>query len=331
MIGTAWPEGGVETVTVTDLNLILGRLNADYFLGGRLTIHPDRARAAIERDVARPMGIDVPAAARAIIDIANARMVAALQLVSIRRGIDPRDYALVASGGSGPVHVMDIAAALDIGTVIIPPTPGLNSAVGLLATDIKQEIVRAVTTPTADLGESAFAEIVAEMDAQARELLLGEAVQRASMDVLAEADVCYLGQNYPLRITIPRERQGMLDAVDHAFRAEHRRHYGFASDTEPTVILNLRFTAIGHVERPHLKPLEDGGTDPAAALKGHREVTFATPVRTPIYDRARLLAGNVITGPAIIEQMDTTVLLPRHTAARVDRSGTLVATTRAMP
>jgi N-methylhydantoinase A len=316
---------GGDRPTITDANLVLGRLNPDYFLGGRLPIHPDRALAAIERDVARPMGVDVATAARAIIDIANARMVAALQLVSIRRGIDPRDYALVASGGSGPVHVMAIAEALGIATVIIPPTPGLNSALGLLATDIKHEVVRAVATPTRALDEESFAAIADEMDAQARERLRGEAVGRGRMEVHAEADVCYFGQNYPLRIAIPRSGGAVLEAIDGAFRAEHRRHYGFASDTEPTVILSLRFTAIGRVERPHLKPLAEGGAAPDAALKAERDVIFDRPLRCPIYDRERLLAGNVIAGPAIVEQMDTTVLLPPGTRARVDRTGTLVA------
>jgi N-methylhydantoinase A len=320
---------GGGRATITDANLVLGRLNPDYFLGGRLPIHPALAEAAIERDVARPMGIDLASAARAIIDIANARMVAALQLVSIRRGIDPRDYALVASGGSGPVHVMAIADALGIGTVIIPPTPGLNSAVGLLATDIKHEFVRAVARPTRSLDRDTFAGIVAEMDAKARDLLRGEAVGRGRMEVLAEADVCYLGQNYPLRIPLPGRDGEVLESVDKAFRAEHRRLYGFASDTEATVILNLRFTAIGHVERPRLKPLADGDTDPKGAVKAHRAVVFDRPLRCPIYDRDRLLAGNVIAGPAIVEQMDTTVLLPPGSTARVDRTGTLVATVRA--
>jgi N-methylhydantoinase A len=209
--------------------------------------------------------------------------------------------------------------------VIIPPTPGLNSALGLLATDIKHEVVRAIATPTRALDEESFAAIADEMDAQARERLRGEAVGRGRMEVHAEADVCYFGQNYPLRIAIPRSGGAVLEAIDGAFRAEHRRHYGFASDTEPTVILSLRFTAIGRVERPHLKPLAEGGAAPDAALKAERDVIFDRPLRCPIYDRERLLAGNVIAGPAIVEQMDTTVLLPPGTRARVDRTGTLVA------
>ena len=149
------------------------------------------------------------------------------------------------------------------------------------------------------------------------------------MEVQAEADVCYLVQNYPLRIPILQRDDAALEANDKAFRAEHRCHYGFASETEPTVVLNLRFTAIGRVERPRLKSLAEGGADSAAGDKARRHVIFDRPFGCPIYDRDQLLAVNVILGPTIFEQMDTTVLLPPGLGARVDRTGTLVATVRA--
>lgn len=311
--------------TITDSNLALCRLNPDYFLGGKLTIHPDLAREAINRYVAKPLGIDVTSAARLIVEIANAKMIAALQLISIQRGIDPRDYALVASGGSGPVHVMAIAAALGIRTAIIPPTPGLNSALGLLATDVRHEIVRAVMKPTLAIDRDAFAGITADMTAQGKVLLRDEAVSQEQMEIRGEAEVCYLGQNYPLKVAIPLDSPTQLETIDRTFREQHHRQYGFASDTELTVILNLRFTATGRVGRPRLKPLQQGDADAAHAVTATRKIVFDEPRDCPIYNRARLLAGNVVAGPAVIEQMDTTILLPAGTSATVDPTGTLVA------
>ncbi len=317
---------GGDRPTITDANLVLGRLNPDYFLGGALAVYPELARQAIERDVAGPLGIDVDAAARAIIDIANAKMIAALQLISIQRGIDPRDYVLVPSGGAGPVHVLAIAAALGIDTAIIPPTPGLNSALGLLATDIKQEVVRGIFAPIAAMEVEAFRSIVEELNAQGRALLAKEYVAEDAMELIGEAEVSYLGQSYPLRVRIPAESPNPLVAVDAAFRDAHRRHYGYASETEATVIRNLRITAVGRVERPRLKPLDQGDGDVSRARKGTRRVVFDTAIDCPIFERGRLLAGDVIVGPAIIEQMDTTVVVPPGSSVRADRAGSLIAT-----
>ena len=312
--------------TITDANLVLRRLNPDYFLGGALKIHPELARAAIERDVAAPLGVGVEAAAQAIIDVANAKMVAALQFISIQRGIDPRHYTLVPSGGAGPLHVMAIAAALGIGAVIIPPTPGLNSAVGLLATDIKHEIVRPVFRETAGITAEDLSSILAEMNDEGRAFLAQENVEPAAMDLIGEAEVCYLGQNYPLRIRIPGEPEGRLSAIDRSFREAHKRHYGYASDTESSVIRNLRVTAVGRVERPRLKGLEARAGGETPPVKAHRRVIIDEPVDCPVFDRGALCAGDVINGPAIVEQMDTTFLIPAGAGVRVHQAGSLVAT-----
>ena len=320
---------GGDRPTITDANLVLGRLNPDYFLGGALAIYLEQARAAIERDIARPLGLDVDAAARAVIDIANAKMIAALQLISIQRGIDPRDYVLVPSGGAGPVHVMAIAAALGVETAIIPPTPGLNSALGLLATDIKQEIVRGIFEPITAMDVEAFRLVVEELNMQGRALLAKEHVDEDDMELMGEAEVSYLGQSYPLRIRIPAEAPNPLAAVDAAFRDAHRRHYGYASETEVSVIRNLRITALGRVERPRLKPLDQGDGDIGRAQKGARRVVFDAAIAScPIFERGLLLAGDVVAGPAIIEQMDTTLVVPPGASVRADRAGSLVATVK---
>jgi N-methylhydantoinase A len=318
-------KGGIRP-TITDANLVLGRLNPDYFLGGALTVYPDLAREVITRDIARPLGLGLEAAAQAIIDIANAKMIAALQLISIKRGIDPRDYVLVPSGGAGPVHALAIAQVLGTRNVVIPPTPGLNSALGLLATDVKHEIVRSVFKPTLGIGTEAFGAILADMESQGRRLLADEEIPADRIKIIREAEVCYFGQNYPLRIPIDGSGDDPPARTDAAFRAQHRHHYGFASETEKTVILNLRLTAVGLVDRPRMKHLAQGGEDASQALKQVRRVIFDTATECQIYDRARLLSGNVITGPAIIEQMDTTIVIPADATVRVDVTGSLVAT-----
>ena len=322
--GPACYGRGGERATITDANLVLGRLNPDYFLGGNLTIDPGRARSAILRDVAQPLGLDLHAAARAVIDIANAKMVAALQFVSIQRGIDPREYVLVPSGGAGPLHAVAIAQALGVKTILVPPTPGLNSALGLLATDIKHDYVRTRFTPSATLDLVSLRSALDEMSDAGRTLLAEERVDPRRVEILREAEMCYVGQSYPLRVRIPEDWSDLVATLEAAFHEAHRTLYGFASPGEATMVLNLRVTAIGRVDRPRLKSLAAGDGNPGQALKGTRPVMFGQAVECPIYERARLDAGDRISGPAIIEQMDSTTVLPAGTRLVVDPGGSLI-------
>ena len=322
--GPACYGRGGERATVTDANLVLGRLDPDYFLGGALSVDRGRAEAALLRDVGAPLGMDAIRAARAVIDIANAKMVSALQFISIQRGLDPRDYTLVPSGGAGPMHAVAIAAALGVRTVLVPPTPGLNSALGLLATDIKHDYVRTQFTPTRRCTREALDAVLSEMGDNGRRLLAAERVDPSRIEIVEEAELCYVGQSYPLRIRVPADRRDVFDRIEAEFHRLHRELYGFASPGEATMIVNLRVTAIGKVDRPVLRRLAAGDGDPVQALKGRRVVDFGTPVDCPIYERGMLHADDVIAGPAIVEQMDTTVVLPPGTSTRVDAGGCLV-------
>jgi len=322
--GPACYGRGGDRATITDANVMLGRLNPEYFLGGAVKIDAEKARAAIELDVAIPLMLDVHAAARAVIDIANAKMVAALQFVSIQRGIDPRQYVLVPSGGAGPVHVVDIARALGVKTVLVPPTPGLNSALGLLATDIKHDFVRTQFTPSAALDLEVLRTVFGEMADAGRALLTEERVDAQRMEILREAEICYVGQSYPLRIRIPEDWTNLISTLEAAFHVAHREMYGFANSDEATMVLNLRVTALGRVDRPVLKRLVVGDGDPAQAFKGTRSVVFAQPVDCPIYERSLLDGGDRIQGPAIIEQMDTTTVLPADATLTVDAGGSFI-------
>jgi N-methylhydantoinase A len=315
--------------TVTDANVVLNRLNPDYFLGGEKRLDTGLAAAAIERHVGRPMGLGLSDAALTIIEIANARMAAALKMVSIRRGIDPRRYTLVACGGAGPLHAAAIARQAGMQQVLIPPVPGLTAALGLLSTDLKHDFSRNVMQETDTADAATLAGVLASLHDEGAAVLRAQHAAPADMRFVAQADMSYLGQAFQLRIAIP---DGPFTAATLAqlaarFHEAHKKAYGFDSGSERTIIVNLRLTAIGQVLRPQLREVERGGPDPRAAAKGAREVRMErgrAPVTCLVYARERLRAGNVIDGPAIVEQMDTTTLLPPRSRTEVDAIGNLV-------
>jgi N-methylhydantoinase A len=323
--GPACYGKGGDRPTMTDANLVLGRLDPDFFLGGAYPIDLANARAAIERDIARPLNLDIEEAAQAIVAIADAKMIAALEFISVQRGIDPRDYTLVPSGGNGALHAVAIAKALGIRRVIVPPNPGVNSALGLLATDIKHDYVKTIYRSPDKVKAFEFWGWLDEMAEAGNRMLDQHDIDVSRRELRFEAELCYVGQNYPLRVPVPAERNQTLSEIDRVFRSEHLRKYGFASDSEPTMIANVRLTAVGKVERPRLGA-RDSNDGLAVEPKGQRHVFFGRPVLTPVFDRDSLHVGGQVLGPAIIEQMDTTTVLPEGSVATVDPSGSLVIT-----
>ena len=321
-----YDQGGSEP-TLTDANVILGRINPDFFLGGEEKLNVGLAEEAMRRRVAEPMGLDVMDAARSVIEIANARMTSALYFITVQQGIDPRDYVLVPSGGAGPMQAVAIARALGVGKVLVPPTPGVNSAVGLLATDLKHEVVRTFMT-RADLADpQALGTVFGEMEAPTRALLGEEGVSEDRIEIRREIDMCYFGQSFQLRVpmTVGIDA-GTGEAMSHAFHDRHEEVYGFCDRAGATLFVNLRLTAIGRVDRPRLRQLEKGTDDAGGARKGRRKVYFSSAgglVDCDLYDRGKLLFGNRLRGPAIIEQMDTTTVVPPDAAVLVDRHGSL--------
>ncbi len=319
--------GGTEP-TLTDANLALGRINPDFFLGGESKLDKALSEKAIADRVAGPMGIDVLTAAQAIIEVADAKMTSALHFISVEQGIDPRDYVLVPSGGAGPMQACAIARALGVPKVLIPPTPGLNSAVGLLATDLRHELVRTFMKPAARTDPEHLSAVFAEMEEATRQLLRDEGVTEDRVEVLREIAMCYVGQSYQLKIAVP----GAIDECIASVMAEafHRRHieaYGFANQGEPVQFVNLRVTAKGRVDRPNVRNVAVGNSDPRAALKQAREVYFRELggiVATAVYDRNLLKANDTFAGPAIVEQMDTTIVIPPEAVVTVDTYGNLV-------
>ncbi len=326
--GPACYGRGGDRPTITDANLVLGRLNPDYFLGGEKKLDIELARAVIQRDVAGPLNLSVIEAAHAIVEIGTAKMAAALRLATIRRGIDPRSYTLVAAGGGGPLHAVAIARQVGIARVIIPPSPGLISALGLLATDLKHDFASSVMQPMTNVDPAMLMDAIAAMAVKAELMLREEEVANDRIRFTAFANVRYVGQSFHLTLGLPEriDAAALLDL--HAkFNALHRQTYGFANDAEPTMIVNVSLTAIGSVDRPIIATLRDGGESADQALKGVRQVHFQDAggqLDCAIFERSKLLAGNVISGPAILEQMDTTTLVPPGAIARADRSGVVI-------
>lgn len=328
----AYGEGGVRP-SLTDANVLLGRIDPAFFLGGEKKLRFDLAEKAIAEHVAAPLGMDPMAAANAIVDVANSKMSSALYFISVEQGIDPRDYILVASGGAGPMHAVAIAQELGVGKVLIPPTAGLNSAVGLLATDHRYEQVRTFMRRHDEADPADIHSQLSEMTDAMAALFESEGVEPSKRQILHQIDMCYVGQSYPLRV--PLSEWSGEDRLARGVAAFHQLHlttYGHCNRNEAVRLVSLRTVGLGLVDRPRFRELAEGDGSPDRALKSLRDVFFretGATARVPIYDRMRLARGDSFEGPAIVEQMDTTTVVPPGTRVDVDRFGNLIITTKA--
>ena len=323
-------QGGTEP-TITDANLVLGRLSADHFLGGEMSLDVEAARQAIKQRCADPLGMEAVEAAHGIVEIANAAMVNALRMVSVQRGYDPRDFVLVAFGGAGPVHANRLASEIEMPTTIIPMSPGTTSALGLLVTELKHDYSTTMIERVDRLDLGAVRRVYEELEGQGRETLEREGIPKAEMDFRWQVDIRYVGQSYELTIPLPGNRidSAMLEQVLSRFHQEHDRAYGFSTPGEAVEFVNLRLTAIGQIIKPKLRELERSDGDLAVALISSRSVYFAEHggyLDCPIYDRYKLAAGHLLKGPAIVTELDSTTVIHPGYRAEVDQYGNLVMT-----
>lgn len=305
--------------TVTDANVVLQTLNPTHLLAGRMPIDRQLAVAAVERLAGR-LGLGVMETAQGILSVVTANMARAIRVISVQRGHDPRDYSLVAFGGAGPLHAARLARELEMTRVIVPLTPGILCATGLLLTDLRADfagsLMRQLDAGAAGPLERAFAALERQAEAWFRD----ERIDPADRALARSIDVRYLGQNYEIAVQVPDGPIGpaTLETVAARFAAEHERLYGFSAEGEPVQLVTCRAGATGRVRKAAFRPQPDAGPDPSPALAGRRQVwmpEYGDFVDCPVYDRARLEAGNRIAGPAIVEQMDTTtVVLPGMTA-----------------
>jgi N-methylhydantoinase A len=314
--GPACYGRGNDRPTNTDANLVLGRLG-DTLIGGAMTLDRKAAEEAIETYVARPLGLDLIEAAEAIVQVANANMADAVRLISIRRGYDPREFCLVAFGGAGPLHGAALAKELSIPTVLIPPSPGITSALGCLLVDIRHDLS---TMFLGHVGSVDPAELEAEfgkLEAEARERLTHEGVPEEQMSIQRLVDMRYVGQWRSL--TIPVGSPVDLERAALQFHSEHEREYNYRRDGSPVEIYRLSVRAVGVTSKPDLKRHEPSGSTPRPRTT--RDVRFDEtegPVQTPVYVRSELPAGTLLQGPAIVEQLDSTTVVPPGWQAEVD-------------
>ncbi|HEY8449742.1 MAG TPA: hydantoinase/oxoprolinase family protein [Bacillota bacterium] len=327
-----YDRGGTEP-TITDCFIALGHLRPENFLGGRLRVRPDLARAVIREHLADRLGMSVEEAALGALRIVTANMVRAMELNSVRKGYDPREFSLVAFGGAGPLFACGIARELGIPTVIVPPHPGITSAMGLLATDIAYEYVRTTFGELRKLDPAVIQALFDEMETEARERLLADGVPEADIRLVRYADCRYLGQGYELRTPAPSGPvdEAWLEQVARNFHEEHERQYFRRFEDSPVQIINIRVAGIGLMPELRWERRPLGGRDPGRAQTGETEVWFMVDERpvnlaTPIYRRDRLEPGNVIEGPAIIEQFDSTTVVIPGMRADVDAVGNLIIT-----
>jgi N-methylhydantoinase A len=326
--GPACYGKGQQEPCITDANLVLGRLNPDYFIGGEQTLDPELAEAAVGKLDGR-LGLGVVETANGIIEIANANMIGAVRTISVQRGFDPRDFVLVAFGGAGPMHANGLARELGIPKVLIPMSPGVTSALGLLVSDIKHDYVRTFHQQVASLDLELLNRSLSELAERGKEVLFSEGISEEDITFAHYLDMRYVGQGYELKIEIPTRdlTEDDKDFVNAAFYREHERAYGYADDTEPTESVALRLTAIGGIRQPRLRRLETGTGDAGDAVKNERPVYFAEcgdSVPCKVYNRYRLKSGDRITGPAIVEEVDSTIVLHPDYRADVDLHGNIL-------
>jgi N-methylhydantoinase A/oxoprolinase/acetone carboxylase beta subunit len=312
--GPACYGRGGTAPTVTDASLVLGYLDPGYFAGGSLRLDPDLARQAIETAIARPMGLSVEQAALGIHRIVNAQMAEAMRLVSIGRGIDPRGYTLLPLGGAGPIHAAALAAELGISRILVPSHPGVLSAAGLLGAPIEHEVSAAYPQPLAGARWDEARAVLGRLDESCAGLMRQEAVALAAaprnMAIRYAADVCYVGQGYHLEIPLHDGDPDPLGRLYRDFLAAHDRVYGHATEA-PARLVNLR--AIHRAEAGAAVPWPATPAR-ATAPKGRRPVLIDAAAgfeAAEVYERAALASGMILDGAAIIEQPDTTTLVPR--------------------
>lgn len=323
----AYGQGGTEA-TVTDANVALGILSREWLLGGRMAVDAAAADRAVAR-LASQMGLEPTAVAQGILSIVTANMARAVRVISVERGYDPRDLALLAFGGAGPLHAARLARELDIPQVIVPTAPGILCALGLLVADLRVDFSRTATLPAEAGSLPALQEIVAELERDAARWMEREGIAEERRGLRRSVDMRYAGQNYELTVDLPGGAltAATLGALLEAFDAAHEQAYGFASPGESAQLVTVRLEASGEVLKARLPELPKASGPVSMAESGRRRVWLPEAdgwTETPVYDRGRLRPEHELAGPAVVEQMDSMTLLLPGQVARVDRFGNML-------
>jgi len=324
-----YDKGGTEP-TVTDANLVVGRINPNYFLGGEIPLNVQKAQDAIKRKIGDVFGMSALQASSGILKVADTIMSYAIRAITVERGYDPRDFTMIAFGGAGPMHAVSLARELKIPNVIVPLVPAHFSAWGMLLSDLRHDYVQTYVTPLESSEIDEINNLYSNMRKEAVEVLKREGIPKDRITLIKSVDMRYLGQEHTINTPAP---SGVLRVSDkqtirERFDGLHEMRYGHCAKKEPTEIVNLRLTAIGTVTKPKFKRIRRGKKKPTArSYRGRRRVYFEKEggyVNCDVYLREALLAGNVVHGPAIIEEYASTLVLYQNDVAEVSKLGHLL-------
>jgi N-methylhydantoinase A len=328
--------------TVTDANLLLGRLDADHFLGGQMQLDIRRSQEFMA-DLSHRLNLPLETTAWGVIRVANSNMERAIRTISIERGHDPRLFTLVAFGGAGPLHACELASSLRIPRVLIPPQPGVLSALGMILADLVTDYTHTVMIPVDNTAPAAIERLLRPLGERAQNDLRAEGLADRDIALFPALDMRYVGQSYELTLPLPDSQARTSKAsrsltspsrfdLAQAFHAAHRLRFSYANESEPIEIVNLRLKAVGCTAKPVFARRPLAGSDPRAAHLGYKQVYFSDtepphglrPLPTALYERERLAGGNVVIGPAVLFQLDCTTVIPPGWTASVDELGNLL-------
>ena len=320
---------GNDRPTVTDANLVLGRINPDRPIGGKLErLDVDAAKAAIGREIGEPLGLDVIDAAEAIIRVANAKMAGAIRLVSIERGHDPKRFAIMPFGGGGALHAGALISEIGLAAAIVPRYPGVTSALGCVTADMRHDVVQTVNLGLDDLNADALGRNMARIVAEAETVLLQGRARFDQVEHVFELDMLYVGQTHTVAVPVVLPEDGLTrDAIKTAFEAAYKAAYGRLLQGIPARVINLRVAAIGRRPKFDLTCLAPGDRSKAGdgCKTGVRQVWSCGEWHdASVYERLDLAGGSTISGPALLEQADTTIYIDPGLEGRVDDYGNLI-------
>jgi N-methylhydantoinase A/oxoprolinase/acetone carboxylase beta subunit len=308
---------------VTDANLCLGRLDPDFFLGGRMRIHPDRSLAAVSK-LARTIGKTTVETALGIVAIANANMEKAIRVISVERGIDPRSFALLSFGGAGGMHAVEMAAHLGLATVLVPRNAGVLSAFGLLMSDPVKDYTRSLMKTDAQVSLARLEEEFRLLEDKSRRDMLEDGFALKDVVLERSLDCRYLGQSYEIDVPYRKARTAGPAYLE-SFHRRHKRLYSYRHDHRPVEIVNVRIKAVAVTPKlPLVREPRSARLDPKAVVRRQKIHTGRDVREGAVYDRARLGPGNAVRGPALIIDPESTTFLPPGHVCRVDSHLNLV-------
>jgi len=321
-------DRGGKLPTCTDADLVLGYLNPKYFAGGKMPLNFEKARSAIENNIARKLGLSVEEAAAGMYSVINTNMASGVREVSVKKGYDPREFPLVVAGGAGPIHACEIAHELEIPVIIIPKESSIFCAAGMLMSDLKHDFVKTYAVRFDHMDTDNFRSLFREMEEEGNRLLESENIDTENIERLFSLDMRYVKQYHEVTVPVSWQeiRYANIDSMVEKFHPEHNRLYGYSLEKEetPVELINMRLTMIGRTEKPRFMEEKYNGEDPYSALKGRREV-YVPGIKqyreVNVYDGFKLRYGNIVNGPAIIEQVNTTTFVTPEYQVASDRYG----------